>query len=367
MTKSSLNFCAGAAQLDYATWQQEYFYTRLRLAVPLIALAMVFLSMMNISLYPQPMDTRVWLVNNFIQILAIFFGVILIYFPKVRQYPAIAFLWFSWTLTLIPQYQQVHQIGIIYFDILTWTVVFLGQAALLPLRWWLHAVSQWGVITTFFILHLLFDIYPQVRLGEYLYFFSMCILIDVFCYRYEALQYGRFELHEKLEQEARFDELTGVLNCHHFQERLEAAIQYARRFKHPVSICLCRIDHFAYLEETYGKEISRRALVEFARIIRLELRIVDLAGRFGEEFCILFSGTHAHDGVNCVRRIRQRLAEIKFNAQGQEFTVTATFATAEWSNDYMTTKEDLLEAADEAFSRATALGPDQVMIYHHIT
>ena len=62
-----------------------------------------------------------------------------------KRYPGLLFLGFSWSLT------AVVQIGLAFardgeLPILTWSLTFLTQATLMPVRWRLHLISQLGVL-----------------------------------------------------------------------------------------------------------------------------------------------------------------------------------------------------------------------------
>jgi two-component system cell cycle response regulator len=169
---------------------------------------------------------------------------------------------------------------------------------------------------------------------------------------------------QRLSQEAKYDALTKLLNRRYFEERLESALTYAQRFKHPLSVCVCDIDKFKNVNDTHGHQVGDTVLKQFSQIIRSEVRSVDAAGRLGgDEFCVLLSGCNAKDSLHCLTRIRRRLESTVFrNGNGQFFWVSGSFGIAEWSPTF-NTKDALLEAADQALYRAKRNGRNQVMIY----
>ena len=172
-------------------------------------------------------------------------------------------------------------------------------------------------------------------------------------------------LEQRLTQEAKYDLLTNLLNQRAFESALEAAINYTRRFKHPLSLCLCDIDDFKNINDTYGHSVGDTVLSQFGQILRHELRRVDAAGRIqGDKFSILFAGSTAHESLNCLTRIRKRLKEIEFqDKEGQPFSVSVSFGVAEWLTHSMINKEILLQAAEKALRQAQLNGRDQVIIY----
>jgi two-component system cell cycle response regulator len=175
---------------------------------------------------------------------------------------------------------------------------------------------------------------------------------------------ARKHLEQRLSHEAKYDALTNLLNRRYFEERLEAAIHYTQRFKHPMSVCLCDIDKFKNVNDIHGHQVGDVVLKQFSQIVRTELRSVDAAGRLGgDEFGILLSGSNAQDSLNCLTRIRKRLECTVFkNRNGRYFGVSGSFGIAEWSPT-INTKEALLESADQALYRAKRNGRNQVIIY----
>ena len=174
----------------------------------------------------------------------------------------------------------------------------------------------------------------------------------------------RKNLEQRLSQEAKYDALTQLLNRRYFEERLEEAIRFARRFQHPFSISICDIDKFKAINDTYGHHTGDVVIKQFGHLIRSELRSTDAAGRLGgDEFCILLVGSDAQASLNCLNRIRRRLEHTVFkDGRGEYFSVSGSFGLAEWSPD-IDSKESLLEAADQALYRAKKNGRNQVVIY----
>ncbi|PSB50454.1 PAS domain-containing sensor histidine kinase, partial [filamentous cyanobacterium Phorm 6] len=62
-----------------------------------------------------------------------------------KRYPGLLFLGFSWSLTVVVQIGlAAAKIGDL--PLLTWSLAFLTQATLMPVRWRLHLISQLGVL-----------------------------------------------------------------------------------------------------------------------------------------------------------------------------------------------------------------------------
>lgn len=120
-----------------------------------------------------------------------------------QRYPGLLFLGFSWSLTLVVQLGlAVAQAG--ELPIFTWSLAFLIQATLMPVRWRLHLISQLGVLCCHvginLVLNLSFAKYTAFKLtGLYLYLFWFCLICDLSVYWYECLQRKEFSTRRELE------------------------------------------------------------------------------------------------------------------------------------------------------------------------
>ncbi|MEG4121185.1 PAS domain-containing sensor histidine kinase [Microcoleus sp. N9_B4] len=120
-----------------------------------------------------------------------------------QRYPGLLFLGFSWSLTVVVQLGlAVAQAG--ELPIFTWSLAFLIQATLMPVRWRLHLISQLGVLFCHvginLVLNLSFAKYTPFKLtGLYLYLFWFCLICDLSVYWYECLQRKEFSTRRELE------------------------------------------------------------------------------------------------------------------------------------------------------------------------
>lgn len=161
---------------------------------------------------------------------------------------------------------------------------------------------------------------------------------------------------------ATHDPLTKLSNRRYFFERLDEAINSAGRHKHPLSICICDLDHFKQINDTLGHQAGDKVLASFAEILNEVKRPEDIAGRFGgDEFVLCFPNTHAKDSLAMIERIRETMADKKFNTgKSTPFSVTATFGVAELDLNNLC-QESLFEVADKALYQAKEKGRNQVI------
>jgi len=161
-------------------------------------------------LYYQGLETY-WLYTNLSQEIALLCCWGLLYSKMGRHHPEFIFILFSWSITLIPLYWY-SQVGIAKLDFITWTLVFLGQATLLPLKWRLHLLSQLGTLTFFLVLWLGFKLPLEpiiITLGPilmFLYLLWFCLICDFSVYLHETLQDSEFKAKLQLQSEQKKSE-----------------------------------------------------------------------------------------------------------------------------------------------------------------
>jgi diguanylate cyclase (GGDEF)-like protein/PAS domain S-box-containing protein len=159
------------------------------------------------------------------------------------------------------------------------------------------------------------------------------------------------------------DELTDLFNRRHFMERMVIESNSARRYGHPLSLCLCDLDFFKSINDTFGHQIGDKVLARFGRLTKNGLRVENIAARYGgDEFCILFPHTKAEMAAISLERLRSHFEKVAFySGSGKQFATTATFGVADLPPGESDAK-DLLESADHALYQAKAMGRNRVVI-----
>lgn len=120
-------------------------------------------------------------------------------------------------------------------------------------------------------------------------------------------------LHDSLEVirfESLTDQLTGLANRKHFNERLEQAIADAERGHRKLCLALCDIDHFKRFNDTYGHQTGDQVLRLVGAAIRGQIKGHDLAARYGgEEFAIIMLDTELRQAAQLTEKIRTAVVE----------------------------------------------------------
>ena len=174
-----------------------------------------------------------------------------------------------------------------------------------------------------------------------------------------------YEQQKELKKLAIVDELTGINNRRCLIENIEKNIDLSIRYKFPLSLAICDIDAFKYINDTYGHIVGDSVLKEVAGVISSRIRKVDIAGRHGgDEFIIVFPNTTILNAVKTTDLIREKILhacenshklnnikkmEIGNNVSLLEtaLKITLSFGVAEFTPD-IAMADDLIAKADEA-------------------
>lgn len=120
------------------------------------------------------------------------------------------------------------------------------------------------------------------------------------------------EYSTKIEQQKRIaeyqavhDGLTGLHTHKYFKDLLEHEIGRSKRYKHPLSLIMCDIDHFKQFNDTLGHLAGDKAIQIVAGIITANVRTSDIVARYGgEEFAVLLLETGFEDAKNIAKRLK---------------------------------------------------------------
>ncbi|MDD3764019.1 MAG: EAL domain-containing protein [Nevskiales bacterium] len=102
---------------------------------------------------------------------------------------------------------------------------------------------------------------------------------------------------------AHHDALTELPNRVLFRDRLEVAIQQAKRSRTKVAVLMVDLDHFKRINDSLGHHVGDELLVEVTERLRNSVRAGDTVARMGgDEFVMLLPGVHTLDDAIRVAR-----------------------------------------------------------------
>ena len=157
---------------------------------------------------------------------------------------------------------------------------------------------------------------------------------------------------EALEEAARTDGLTGLLNRQGIELELE---QHAQRHAY-WSVLLVDVDHFKGVNDEHGHLVGDQCLRNIARYLEGAVRASDLVARWGgEEFLVLLPDAQL-PGAN---KVAEKLcSDIRLRSEAESVvTLTVSIGAAEHRHDE--TYEQTMNRADQALYQAKRNGRDR--------
>jgi len=170
------------------------------------------------------------------------------------------------------------------------------------------------------------------------------------------------QLTERLHALSTTDALTGIPNRRALDQRLQAEVSRANRYGTPLALVMVDLDLFKDLNDHFGHQVGDAVLQAVAGVLESERRGGDIVARYGgEEFVAVLA--HADDSAAqaWAERVRGRIAAVAVDADGQLVRVTASFGVAA-ARPGDETRDDLVEAADQAMYQAKARGRNRVVL-----
>jgi diguanylate cyclase (GGDEF)-like protein len=178
-----------------------------------------------------------------------------------------------------------------------------------------------------------------------------------------ALETKKVLLYETVELLAITDGLTGLYVRRYFFERLNEELDRSRRHKFKLAFLMADIDDFKVCNDTYGHLVGDVVLKEMGRIMKENVREIDLVARYGgEEFSLVLPETGREGAALAAERIRKKIEEHLFRAYDEKLKVTISVGAAVYPDD-ATEVKDLVEKADKALYEAKRAGKNIIYTY----
>lgn len=176
-----------------------------------------------------------------------------------------------------------------------------------------------------------------------------------------ALEIKKATLYEIVERLAITDSLTGLYVRRYFSIRLDEELQRSRSYKFNFAFIMFDIDDFKKCNDTYGHLVGDAVLRDIARLIKENIREIDLAARYGgEEFAVLLPETDAAGALLVAERIRKMMAERPFKAYDEEVRLTVSAGISAYPKD-SADSAGIVERSDRALYEAKRSGKNVVM------
>lgn len=174
------------------------------------------------------------------------------------------------------------------------------------------------------------------------------------------LSIDRAKMLKTLEKLAITDGLTRLYNLRHFYKQLEIEIDRCNRYGHSLALLLLDIDHFKNCNDTYGHLEGDKVLIRLGQIIKLCLRTMDSAYRYGgEEFTIILPETTGKEAKNVAERINASVESERFSTEaGEDFSITISTGVTEYFKEEQLST--FIHRADQAMYKSKAKGRNRI-------
>lgn len=126
------------------------------------------------------------------------------------------------------------------------------------------------------------------------------------------------------------DPLTKIYNRGYFNDTFPGVIKQARRYHKHISLIMCDIDNFKYINDRFGHQAGDYVLKQLAHSMEQRLRSgSDWIARFGgEEFVIVLPETDSKGAMSIAEDLRQMVAGHDMRWEDNPLQLTASFGIA---------------------------------------
>lgn len=178
-----------------------------------------------------------------------------------------------------------------------------------------------------------------------------------------ALEIRKVLLYEMVERLAITDSLTGLFVRRHFFERFDEELRRSKRHRFAFALLMIDIDNFKKCNDTYGHLVGDFILKEIARVIKENVREIDIVARYGgEEVAIILPETGEENARLVAERLRRKVEEQLFRAYDEKVRTTVSIGFAVYPRDAGEAAA-LVEKADRALYAAKKTGKNVVCEY----
>ena len=169
------------------------------------------------------------------------------------------------------------------------------------------------------------------------------------------------DLQQCLRFSATHDFLTNLLSRSEILASLERELVRTQRESRPAGVIMADVDCFKQINDTLGHPAGDAVLAEVARRLRSDLRLYDVAGRYGgEEFILVLPGCDLQTAARRADEIRRIVARDPIMTPAGPISATVSMGVTVTNADPDATLETLLQSADAALYRAKKAGRNRV-------
>jgi len=169
------------------------------------------------------------------------------------------------------------------------------------------------------------------------------------------------KIHNKLNDLASNDTLTGLPNRRTFNSQLENFLLLNQRHQQNLSILFIDVDDFKHINDIHGHDIGDKVLKEIAQTLKSTIRKSDCIARWGgEEFIILLLNTQLGDAELIAEQLRANIESNAYLIQQTSQKTTISLGITQVSED--DDIDSLFQRVDGALYQAKSTGKNRVAV-----
>ena len=172
---------------------------------------------------------------------------------------------------------------------------------------------------------------------------------------------------ERIIELAEKDGLTDLINHRTFHDILEKCV-FISNEQRPVSLVMMDLDHFKIYNDSYGHQKGDEVLKGVADILKSTVNSEGIAARYGgEEFALILPGHDLKSAKKIAEKVKETVEQADFYGAKKmpngKITLSQGIAAHPTSSK---TKEDLIQAADDALYKAKFVSKEKISVYQSI-
>lgn len=168
---------------------------------------------------------------------------------------------------------------------------------------------------------------------------------------------------QTIERLAYYDSLTGLANKTLLQDRMQKALQHAKRQKTNLAVMFLDLDHFKLINDTLGHSVGDELLIHISKILQVHLRESDTLSRLGgDEFIILLPSVNSYQDAHIIAQKVQKTLQSKHDIGKHQLYITSSMGIALYP-EHGESAEELIRNADTAMYEAKNSGRNSYAIY----
>ncbi len=173
---------------------------------------------------------------------------------------------------------------------------------------------------------------------------------------------GNIKLFEKMQKQAKTDGLTGLENHRTFYEILEKELRRSQRYGGQISVIMADVDNLKYINDNYGHRAGDLAIRQISKKIRLCIRQIDTAARYGgDEFTVILPNTSLPDATVVAERMVEMVASNPLEWENEKIAISISVGVGQYDSD--SCPEDVTRYSDQALYAAKQAGKNRVEIF----